>query len=139
MNSTGTTRCTVHDVTRPLFLAYWGLSYVTIFINIILTTDEGHLCDICSELAPVRANYYQLGVQLGLPAGDLEAIKMQNSHNLDQAFSDMILRWLNQLYDVDRHGLPTWRRLLAAVSSPCGGKNPALAKRTAAKIPGIHE
>ena len=77
-------------------------------------------------------------MQLGLPAGGLDAIKTQNSYNLDQAFTDMILMWLRQLYDVDRHGRPTRKRLLAAVSSPSGGKNPALARRAAAKIPGMH-
>ena len=120
------------------FLVDGHYNYVNSFIILFFfTADEGHLCNICSELAPVRAKYYQLGVQLGLPADNLKAIQLQNSHNLDQAFSDMILEWLRQIYDVDRHGLPTWRRLLAAVSSSSGGKNPALAKRIAAKIPGM--
>ena len=87
-------------------------------------------------LVSIKANYYQLGVELGLPAGELDSIR--KGHPADQAFNEVILRWLRQQYNIARFGCPTWKRLVEAVESPIGGNNPALAVVIAAKhTPGI--
>ena len=39
----------------------------------------------------------------------------------------MLTLWLNQLYDTQGCGMPTWQRLSEAVSHNCGGRNAALA------------
>ena len=97
---------------------------------------EEDFCDICIELVTIRASYYQLGVFLGLPPSELDAIRKEHPQ-VDQAFNDVILRWLRQRYNIARFGHPTWRRLVEAVNSPVGANNPALALEIAAKHPGM--
>lgn len=93
---------------------------------------------MCRELVTIRALHYQLGVGLGLPPGEMDALKTGSGASqqvIDQAFSDVILKWLRQRYDVTRFGLPTWKRLVEAVKDPVGANNPALAVEIAAKHP----
>ena len=90
-----------------------------------LLSDEDDFRDICRELVSIKAKYYELGVELGLPPGELDAIR--KDHAVDQAFNEVILRWLRQQYNIARFGRPTWKRLVEAVESPIGGSNPSLA------------
>ena len=62
---------------------------------------------------------------LGLRPGDLDAIHRGN--DIDRAFTKIVLMWLQQNYDVHKHGPPTWRNLVKAVDDPAGGNNHALA------------
>ena len=102
-------------------------------LMIYFMSDEDDFRDICRELVSIKANYYQLGVELGLPAGELDAIRKDCT--VDQAFNEVILRWLRQQYNITRFGRPTWKRLIEAVESPIGGNNPALAVEIAASHP----
>ena len=43
----------------------------------------------------------------------------------------MLLVWLRHSYNIDKHGPPTWRRLVEAVDNDAGGNNRALAKKIA--------
>ena len=92
---------------------------------------EEDLRDVCRELVTIRAHHYQLGLELGLPAGELE----EYPQAIDQAFNKVVLKWLRQRYDVTRFGLPTWKRLVEAVKDPVGANNPALAIEIAANHP----
>ena len=83
------------------------------------------------ELITIKAKYYDLGIMLGLRPGDLVAIHKGN--DIDQAFTEIILMWLQQNYDVRKHGPPTWRNLAQAVDYPAGGNNHALAMSIADK------
>ena len=96
-----------------------------------MSIAEEDFHEVYHELWTIKANYHQLGVMLGLPPGELQTIKLANSQNIAQAFTDVLLTWLRQQYNVQKHGLPTWQRLVEAVDSPCGGSNPALAIRIA--------
>ena len=88
----------------------------------------------------IKYAYFQLGKELGLPPGELESIKTMYNQLIDQAIDQVLLVWLKQRYDVQRHGHPTWRRLVEAVDSPNGGNNPALAIDIANRhlVPGMH-
>ena len=99
---------------------------------------EADLRDVRRELMSIKAKYYQLGVELGLLPGELDAIRVEDPQDVDQAFTKVILRWLRQHYDVVRFGGPTWRRLVEAVDSPAGGINHALAVNIALKHPVKH-
>ena len=99
---------------------------------------EDDFRDVRRELVSIKANYYQLGAELGIPPGELDATRKEHSHDVDQAFNEVILKWLRQLYNVSRFGPPTWKRLIEAVISPAGGNNYALAKEMALKHPGIY-
>ncbi len=81
----------------------------------------------------IKAGYYQLGIELGLPPGELQAIQQTNSQNVAQALTQVLLTWLRQEYSIERHGPPTWQRLVEAVGSPSGGSNYALAMDIASR------
>ena len=81
----------------------------------------------------IKAGYYQLGIELGLRPGEMEAIQQAHSQNVAQALIQVLLAWLKQLYNVEKYGPPTWRRLVEAVDSPSGGNNHALAVGIASK------
>lgn len=100
-------------------------------------TGESDFRDVCRELVTIKAMYYQLGVELGLSPGELDAIRKENSHDADQSFNVVVLKWLRQQYEVERFGCPTWKRLVEAVESPVGGNNPVLAAQMAVRHRGI--
>ena len=83
----------------------------------------------------IKAGYYQLGIELGLRPGELQAIQQTCSQNVAQALTQVLLTWLRQLYNVEKYGPPTWRRLVEAVDSPAGGNNHALAKQITERHP----
>ena len=91
------------------------------------------------EVVSIKSTYYQFGIALGIPVGDLDAIRTAFHQVIDQAFDEVLLLWLRQRYDVEAHGHPTWRRLVEAVDSPNGGSNPALAIAIANRhtVPGM--
>ena len=88
---------------------------------------ENDLRVVCQEVVGIKSTYYQFGKELGIPPGELDSIRKQFHHDHDQAIDEVLLLWLRQRYDVERHGRPTWRRLVEAVDSSNGGSNPALA------------
>ena len=97
----------------------------------IASVGEDDFCDVYQELITIKARYYELGIMLGLRPGDLVAIRKGN--DIDLAFSEILLMWLRQNYDVHKHGLPTWRNLVKAVDHPAGGNNHTLAMSIADK------
>ena len=101
----------------------------------IITIDEVDLKDVVQAVISVKAKYYALGRMLGIHAGDLDAIMLEQPHNSNQALSDVLRKWLNQEYKTERYGLPTWRSLVEAVDNEAGGGNHALAKQIAQQHP----
>ena len=75
----------------------------------------------------IIAEYYKFGISLRLKPGELQAIRKSCGQDVDQAFTDVLLAWLRQRYNIAKYGPPTWRMLVRAVDSPAGGNNPALA------------
>ncbi len=75
----------------------------------------------------IIAEYYKLGIGLRLKPGELQAIRKSCGQDIDQAFTDVLLAWLRQRYNITKYGPPTWRMLVRAVDSPAGGNNRALA------------
>ena len=100
-----------------------------------LCSAEDDLRDVCKEVVSIQSTYYRFGIALGLRAGVLDSIRKAFHHVIDQAFDEVLLVWLRQRYDIERHGPPTWRRLVEAVDSPNGGNHPALAVDIAHRHP----
>ena len=96
-----------------------------------VSAGEGDFRDVYRELITIKAKYYELGIMLGLRADDLDTIR--NGNGIDRAFTEILLTWLRQNYDVHKHGPPTWRNLVQAVDDPAGGNNHALAMSIADK------
>ena len=89
-----------------------------------LSSDIDDYKDVLSEVTGVRSEAEKLGIALGLSAGSFDP-------NLDVVIKD----WLNQNYDTQRHGLPSYQQLVKAVASKVGPGNPALARKIATKHP----
>ena len=87
--------------------------------------------DVRQEVVDIKSTYYQFGIALGLPVGALDAIRTAFHQVIDQAIDEVLLLWLRQLYDFERHGRPTWRRLVEEVERI----NPALAGTIANRHP----
>ena len=65
------------------------------------------------ELGPF-ARWKELGLNLGLSPESLEVIKNDSSRT-DDWLHAVLLQWLQGNYDVEKSGLPSWRRLAEAV------------------------
>ena len=118
----------------------WLLLIVSCIVYIhVPAPAEDDFHDVHGELVTIKANYYQLGIELCLPPGELQAVHQTFSQNIAQGFTEVLLMWLRQRYNVEMYGLPTWRRLVEAVDSPAGGNNPILAVAIANKhlVPGM--
>ena len=99
-----------------------------------LFAAEDDLHDVLREVVDIKNIYYQLGVGFHLSPRELDAIR-NKFPDVDQAFTEVLLVWLRQSYNVERYGTPTWRRLVEAVDSPAGGNNHTLAKSIASHHP----
>ena len=74
---------------------------------------------------------------LGLRPAIADTIAATCCGNPKQCLQEVMIKWLRKTYDVDRHGPPTWRTLVKAVSDKAGGDNPALAEGIAKEHQGI--
>ena len=59
-----------------------------------------------------RAKWYNIGLELGLTAGTLDAIRETYRYNVDQCFTETLKEWLNQ----SDH--PSWSDLARALRAP---------------------
>ena len=82
---------------------------------------EDDLRQVYREVSSLKAKYYELGIALGLPAGELDAVKSAYHHNIDHALSEVLLLWLREKSATSKTLPPTWQSLVRAVDSPtCG-------------------
>ena len=100
----------------------------------MLILDEGDLSKIIEEIHTIKSRYYNLGRSLNLKIADLRKIRDEHPSDSD-GLEDVLLLWLNQKYDKKKHGPPTWRMLVEAVSKKSGGNNHELAKLIALNHP----
>ena len=68
-----------------------------------------------------------MGLALGLSPSTLD------KHT---SLTDVIVEWLKTNYNVEKFGLPTWKRIVKAVGEMSGGGNLALAATLANKYSG---
>ena len=87
-----------------------------------------------NEVATIQYQYQEIGRELGIHYHEIEVIKEENYH-VDQRLTAVMRLWLNQSYDVNKHGHPTWCKLVEVVDSSTGGKNHGLAKAIASRHP----
>ena len=82
----------------------------------------------------ISSRYFELGIALRLPPAELDSVRADESKSA-RALSGVLQAWLKQNYNTEKHGPPTWQKLVEAVDSPAGGNNHALAKAIAAEHP----
>ena len=111
------------------------MNLIILFSRIYFFTAEDNVYDVCQEVMEVSAKYYKLGIVLGLPLSELDKIQQGFPRDMDRALIEVITRWLKHSYKVDKHGPPSWRKLVEAVDSKVGGDNHSLAKKIASCHP----
>ena len=79
------------------------------------------------SIGSVATSWEPIGRLLGIHGDTLTAISNDNSASADKCLIDMVTCWLQHNYDMSRHGLPTWERLVQVIGSPAGGNNTTLA------------
>ena len=77
-----------------------------------------------------------LGGALRLRKPILDRIEKERQNDVKTCLSEMVTEWLNQSYNTERFGLPSWKMLVEAVAHRNGGNNNALAVRIATKYNG---
>ena len=95
----------------------------------VLGSDD--LVDVLEEVIEVAPQWHFLGLALRLKVAELAAISSNNHTDPNKCLKDMLLSWLQQRYDTNRFGQPSWRMLCQAISKPTGGNNPALGRKIA--------
>ena len=79
----------------------------------------------------ISSQYFDFGIALGIPPDYLGDIREEPR----RALSNVLQAWFKQNYNTEKHGLPTWRKLVEAMDNPAGGNNHALAKTIASEHP----
>ena len=100
-------------------------------------TAEDDMQDVYRAVLDLAGIWRDMCSALGLRPAVVDTIAATCCGNSKQCLREVIVRWLRKTYDVDRHGLPTWRTLVKAVSDKAGGNNPALAEEIAKDHKGI--
>ena len=76
-----------------------------------LTVDD--LASVRRAVWDGRAKWYDIGLELGLTAGTLDAIQQTNHDQTDHCFRATLKQWLSR---ADLH--PSWSSLAAALRAP---------------------
>jgi hypothetical protein len=97
------------------------------------TLDIDDYFDVVSELDDVAHVWKSLGGALRLRQPDLDRIKVDHQQDSSSCLEKMVTMWLNQSYNTERFGLPSWKMLVEAVAHRNGGNNNALAIHIATK------
>ena len=92
--------------------------------------------DILDELDNVSHKWQSLGEALRLHPSVLDRIECDQLDS-ESRLRKVMTEWLNQAYETDRFGLPSWKLLVDAVAHRRGGNNPALARQIATKHNGM--
>ena len=66
----------------------------------LLLAGEDDLQDVMSAVTDLTWRWKNLGISLGVRAGDLETIESANPHSPSDCLREMLLQWLRQCYRV---------------------------------------
>ena len=109
---------------------------IVYFITVIIPfLGPDNLRAVLHEVLTLKASYFSFGVALGIHVSELEALKNQSSHNVEQALTDVLILWLRKHYPTSSTTPPTWRNLVKAVASSSGSKHYGLAVDIASRHP----
>ena len=92
---------------------------------------EDDFREVYREVVSIKSNYYQFGIELGLPLREMNTVQKAFQQDIPQAFIEVLQIFLKHRYNVEKYGPPTWRKLVEAVDSPAGGNDHSLAKKIA--------
>ena len=93
------------------------------------STAEDNLCDVLEEVWSLAGRWRSMCLVLRLSNADTIASSYHDKPG--DCLRATIEKWLKKVYNTQRHGPPTWRKLVGAVANNIGGDNPALAETIA--------
>ena len=120
-------------VKEKMTILYVGTHHLMLCVinHTLLFPGENDLVDVVEEVIDVASKWRSLGLALRLKAAELDTISSKNHTDPTECLKYMLLTWLQQHYDINKFGPPSWRMLCQAISNPAGGNNPALARKIA--------
>ena len=76
-------------------------------------SDEHSLRIVLDSISTLTADWFNLGVALGLSHNTLKTIESNHPRDAHRCFTEMVIAWLMQGYSQ-----PSWQSLVSALSSP---------------------
>jgi hypothetical protein len=101
-------------------------------------SEEDDVSLVFDALLSISAKWSMLCCRLGLRAPLVDTIRMNHPGDVNGCLFEGLRQWILNNYDTMKHGLPTWRNLVAAVDDSSGGQNCALASDIAKKHKGMY-
>ena len=92
-----------------------------------LSLEEDDLFTVYREVLDLAPKWMDVGLMMGLKYSYLKGISTTNHESQRECLKEALAQWLKQAYDVDRNGLPTWKKMVEITADPIAGENPALA------------
>lgn len=87
--------------------------------------------DICQELSSCNGKWKNIAMGLGLSPDQIDEVE-ENGRRASDRLQKVIQLWIEQNYNTQRYGLPSWRTLCKALKG-CDGR---VCKEVARKHPG---
>ena len=119
--------CTILHNTVPVPAV---IMHTYVYVYVIADIDD--LFEVQCDLLDVAHKWKGLGKALRLRPSVLNRIEADRP-DVNSRLEEVLTEWLQQAYNTDRFGLPSWNLLVAAVAHPAGGNDHALARRIAEK------
>ena len=99
------------------------------YFNFVIS-EEDDLHNVLKALLEVISKWEMIGIAFGLKPSKIEEIEAERS-NLKGRLVDVLKNWLKRCYNVDKFGVPSWRKVVEVVADPGAGENLVLAKTIA--------
>ena len=97
----------------------------------LFNTGEDDLAAVHEAVVTISENLSAFATQLGLTPDTVDKVMVEYTGVIER-LRQILLNWLRRNYETERHCLPSWRTLCAAVASKAGGCNRRLASDIAA-------
>jgi len=95
----------------PRYMSDWTSTGSCVYLSDRLSEDD--LAAVQRKLFAVRTKWYNLGLELGQRASNLDSINARYTGNPDECFRQVILDWLKGISPS-----PTWQAVVNALKSP---------------------
>ena len=121
---------------KLLVLDMFAVGYQHYYIFFISLAEDDLLSVYC-EVLDLAPNWMDVGLVLGMRQTYLEEISTTYHESPRKCLKKALVEWLKQAYNVEKHGLPTWKKIVEVTAHPIAGNNPALAAALAQNHQGM--
>ena len=93
--------------------------------------DTDHYYPVLKEVFDVAPKWKGFGEALRLSPVALRKIEIKHKFDSEECLRNTLSEYLMKNYKYEKHGNPSWRKIVEAISDRAGGNNNALALRIA--------